>query len=203
MWRNSRWHFRITAAQFRHWHVESPPWAQELFVVCRHRHEISQTPKERSRTVSNRTTSVANSDRHCVRWHGQEFFLSTTQLFRAQCYRLRRPAGTTCLPYAYRPVEATKTPLSCCDNVRHSLLLHFRPHFPKSTAQSLRQPKIPTKQWLVVYAMAFHESLEDSPRPKSDSFVCSRTRQVKSAPHRQRWFSSKNCRPLFGFPTPS
>jgi hypothetical protein len=25
-----------------------------------------KTPKERSRTVSNRTTSVANSDRHCV-----------------------------------------------------------------------------------------------------------------------------------------
>ena len=69
-WRNSRWHFSIIAALFRQWHVESPPWTQELFVVCWHRHEISQPPKERSRTLSNRTNSVANADRHCVRWHG-------------------------------------------------------------------------------------------------------------------------------------
>jgi hypothetical protein len=88
------------------------------------------------------------------------------------------------LPYPYRPIEATKTPLSCCDTVCHSLLLHFCPHFWKSTAQSLRQPKICTKQWLIVRAVAFHESLKDSPRPKSDSFVCSRTHQVESAPHR-------------------
>ena len=54
--------------------------------------------------------------------------------------------------------EATKIPLSCCDKVRHSLLLHFRPHFRKSTAQSVCQPKIPTKQYLIVHAMAFHES---------------------------------------------
>jgi len=110
-------------------------------MVCWHRHEISQTPKERSRTVTNRTISVANSDRHCVRWHGQEIFLATTPLFRTQCERLRRPAETTCLQYPYRPTEATKTPLSCCDNVRHSLLLHFQHQFRKSTAQSLRQPK--------------------------------------------------------------
>jgi len=32
--------------------------------------------------------------------------------------------------------------------------------------------------------MAFHESLEDSPRLKSNSFVCSRAHQVESAPHR-------------------
>jgi hypothetical protein len=69
-WRNSRSHFRIIVAQFRQWHVKYPPWAQELFLVCWHRHEISQTPKERRRTVSNRTTSVASSDCHCVRWHG-------------------------------------------------------------------------------------------------------------------------------------
>jgi hypothetical protein len=68
-------------AQFRHWHVESPPWAQELFVVYWHRHEISQTPKERSRTVSNRTTAVANSDRHCVRWHFVNCFRKTFPIF--------------------------------------------------------------------------------------------------------------------------
>jgi len=94
-WRNSRWHFHIIAAQFRQWHFETPPWAQELFVVCWYRHEISQNPKERSRTVSNPTTSVANSDRHCVSRHGQEIFLAKTQSFRAQCDRLSRPAGTT------------------------------------------------------------------------------------------------------------
>ena len=43
--RNSWWHFRITAAQFRQWHFESLPWAQELFVVCWHRHENPQTKK--------------------------------------------------------------------------------------------------------------------------------------------------------------
>jgi len=46
-------------------------------------------------------------------------------------------------------------------------------------AQSLSQPKIRTKQWRVVHVMVFHESLEDSPRPKSDSFVCSYTHQAK------------------------
>jgi hypothetical protein len=46
----------------------------------------------------------------------------------------------------------------------------LRPQFRKSTAQSLRQPKIRIKQWLVVHAMAFHESLENSPCPKSNSF---------------------------------
>ena len=115
--------------------------------------------------------------------HSQEIFLVTTQLFRAQGDRLRHPVGTTCLPYPYHPTEATKTPLSCRDNVRHLLLLHFWPPFRKSTAQSLRQPKIRTKQWLVVHAMAFHKSLKDSPRPKSDSFVCSRTHQAESVPH--------------------
>jgi hypothetical protein len=149
-----------------------------------HRHEISQTSKVGSRALSNRRTSVANSDRHCVRWHGQEIFIATTRLFREQCDRLRRPAGTTCLPYPYSPIEATKTPLSRCDNVRHSLLLHFQPHFRKSTTQLLRQPKLRTKEWLVVHAIAFRVSLEDSPRPKSDRYVCSRTPQVESAPHR-------------------
>jgi len=94
-WQNSQWHFCIIAAQFRLWHVKSLPWAQELFVVCWHRHKISQTPKKRSRTVSNHTILVASSDRHCVRWHGQEIFLPPTQLFRAQCDRMCRPAGTT------------------------------------------------------------------------------------------------------------
>jgi hypothetical protein len=148
------------------------------------RREILQTPQERSRTVSNRTTSLANSDRQWVMWHDQEIFLATTQLFPAQCDRMRRPAGNTSLPYQYHPTEATETLLSCCDNVRHSLLLHFRAHFSKSPAQSHRQPKIRTKLWLVVDAMAFHELLEDSPRHKSNSFVCSRTQQVESAPHR-------------------
>jgi len=51
--------------------------------------------------------------------------------------------------------------------------------FEKSTAQSLRQPKNRIKQWLVVHAMAFHESLEDSPCPKSNSFCVNVTIKVR------------------------
>ena len=58
-----------------------------------------------------------------------------------QCDRLRRPAETTCLPYPYRPTEATKTPLSCCDNVRHSLLLHFSIIFEKVQPNHSASPK--------------------------------------------------------------
>ena len=60
---NFRWSSRIVAAQFRQWHVESSSWAQEFFVACWHKHEISPTPKESGRTVTNHKTSVISKSR--------------------------------------------------------------------------------------------------------------------------------------------
>jgi len=174
-----------------------------IVVVCWHIHEISQTPKERSHTVSNRTTLVANSDRHCVRWHGHENFLTTTQLFHAQRDRLRRPAETTCLPYPYRPIEATKIPLSCCDNIRHSLLLHFWPHFRKSTPIHSASPKSAPNsgslcmQWLFMN----HSRILCAPDP---TVLCVHISiKLKVCLIAKDDFLRKIARPLFGFPTPN
>jgi hypothetical protein len=168
--------------QFRQWHVESPPWAQELFVVCWQTRDFTNPPRKKSHGV--KSHDLGGQFWSPLRGMTRPgYFSRNNSVVSRAVWQIAPSCWKHILPYLYHPTEATKTPLSCCDNVRHSLLLHFRAHFRKSTAQSLRQPKFRTKQWLVVHAMAFNESLEDSPRPKSDSFVCSRTHQVESVPH--------------------
>ena len=46
-WRNSPITFRIIVAHFRQWHVKSPSWAQELFVVCWRRHGDFTNPQRK------------------------------------------------------------------------------------------------------------------------------------------------------------